>query len=30
METTQKDILKVWFSDDQISIETKNGIVKIQ
>ena len=28
METTLNDILKVWFSENQISIETKNGIVK--
>jgi len=28
METTLNDILKVWFSDDKISIETKNGVVK--
>ena len=28
METTLKNILKVWFLENQISIETKNGIVK--
>jgi len=28
METTLNNILKVWFSENQISIETKNGIVK--
>ncbi len=28
METTLKNIVRVWFSDDQISIETKNGIIK--
>ena len=28
METTLNNIQKVWFSEKQISIETKNGIVK--
>lgn len=28
METTLNNILKVWFLENQISIETKNGIVK--
>ena len=28
MDTTLKNIVRVWFSDEQISIETKNGIVK--
>ncbi len=28
METTKKNIMRVWFSENQISIETKDGIVK--
>lgn len=28
MKTTLNNILRVWFSDNQISIETKKGIIK--
>ncbi len=28
METTLNNILKVWFSDDKLSIETKDGVTK--